>query len=767
MEERRRVFANLPDRGQLLSFGDGVRQQGAYKLYPVKVSEEHAFRAVATGRMSIPKPDGSALELQYERHEESPDGNWSWIGRVIDGDQAQEAIITFGENAVFGSIPQGNGPALRLVTQDGLAYVAQPDATKLKSARLAATDIAMPGGLDIDAAAYSLVEQAEGKVNASSSEDVQGQQASASLARQDMASSSSRVSSAADSSSAVTIDLVAGYSNGIVSRVGSQSAAVTLLNNLVSISNQALSNSNVDARIRLVHSVAVAYADNTSNSVALEELTGSDGASPISVPTSLQALREAREEYGADLVTLVRQLKQEQEGCGIAWLLGADQEEIVPAIDASFGYSVVSDGEYTSGGSTYYCDDISLIHEMAHNMGSAHDESNALDDGGELVYGRYPYSFGYKTSPAGGNFYTVMAYGDNNQTLYRYFSNPDVSACGGVACGISDHADNARSLRQTVSIIASFRATKVDEGGDAGDDGEWLAYAGDLDADGDEDLLFNNAGLNEVNFWKLQGLAVAGTGSAKETNEDDALGAVGDFNGDGKLDTVWSTPEGDLWMWLGNGSDLAASSIKLAVGLGAGWKMAGAGDINGDGKDDLLFTNPVAYRYTYWIMNGATIISRRASVPAGKNGDTLVAHGDFNGDGNLDLLWQTPKRELWMWMGNGSHPYASYKKIATLGAGWGIEHAGDVDGDGKDDLVFINPSPNRYTYWIMDGPNVSRQSAVIRLNAGDELMAGGDFSGDDKLDLLWKTTKGDMWVWLGNGNALSSSYRKIGNVSSL
>src|SRR5690606_29208940 len=134
------------------------------------------------------------------------------------------------------------------------------------------------------------------------------------------------------------------------------------------------------------------------------------------VPASLRPLREERERVGADLVSLVRRFNNaEHEGCGVAWLLGGDQTQITPGHE-SFGYSVISDSNGTLGADGgHYCRDETLMHELGHNLGSAHDIATVNSEGSE---GRYPYSHGYKTGAAAGNFYTVMAYGDNGQTAY-------------------------------------------------------------------------------------------------------------------------------------------------------------------------------------------------------------------------------------------------------------------------------------------------------------------------------------------------------------
>src|SRR3546814_5304990 len=48
---------------------------------PVAISETHALRAMQSGEMVVNAPNGEPIRLKYERHEESPDGSWTWIGR--------------------------------------------------------------------------------------------------------------------------------------------------------------------------------------------------------------------------------------------------------------------------------------------------------------------------------------------------------------------------------------------------------------------------------------------------------------------------------------------------------------------------------------------------------------------------------------------------------------------------------------------------------------------------------------------------------------
>jgi peptidyl-Asp metalloendopeptidase len=433
-------IASAPDHGALVTYqnkGAPTKREGAFTYYPVAISEAHALKALVTGEMTVPSPDGSQVKLRYERHEEHPDGNWTWIGRVVGGNPLQEAIITFGEKAVFASIPQANGKSFGIETRNDALFAVQVDRSKVKPGTTGHVDMLVPEA--------SAIRDAAAKVRAAAQPQMQAQVAQAAVAQ------------GAPATSANTVDVAIGYTQAMRERIGSQSGVVTRLLGLVSVANTGLANSNINGYLRLVTTVEVAYTESNTNQAALRELTGSTGTTPVTVPASLVPLRTARDASGADIALLVRNFQQpEQEGCGIAWLIGANRSEIVPSTDSGWAYAVISDG----WDENYFCAEETLAHESAHLMGSAHDAANSKNENGSQLYGRYDYSFGYKS----GSFFTIMAYGDDaSQTSVRMFSNPNITTCGTgtSACGVANQADNARSLNQTIPLVAAFRATVV------------------------------------------------------------------------------------------------------------------------------------------------------------------------------------------------------------------------------------------------------------------------------------------------------------------
>ena len=708
-------IADAPDKGVLIQYRPGApasKREGAYTWYPIAISEAHALKAIVAGEMTIPSPDGSQVKLRYERHEEHPNGNWTWIGRVVGGDSKQEAIFTFGEKAVFGSIPQRNGTSLSVQTRGGTLYAVQTDLSKVKSPNKGADTMVAPA-LALRASLFESAQKAQ--------------------------VAQSAIAAGAAPTAANTIDVAIGYTQGFAESLGGQSAAVTRLTFLVDVGNQAFTNSLINGRLRLVNAVQVTYTDSTTNKTALGELTGNNGTSSVPVPAALAPIRTARDQYGADLAVLVRKFQMpENDGCGIAWLNGAGQTAIDPATDDDFGFAAISDGnDAGTDGHNYFCAPETLVHELGHLMGSAHDRDNSKTSTGALLYGRYPYSFGMKTDAANGNFYTIMAYGDNNQNFYRTFSNPLVVKCGpslNLACGVADQTDNARSLNQTIPVVAAFRANVVPIGG---------ANRGDFNGDGKSDILWRNQSQALVSAWFMNGQTRTGSNVTGVVATSRVVG-MGDFDGDGTSDVLWQSDSNNfVWLWRNKGN---GTFDYLPVDFyPAGWTVAGVTDINGDGKTDIVFRNEAQSLVSYWLMNGATRTG--SSTTSVDSIYRIVGVGDFDGDGRGDILWTNNANSfLWLHLSQAAGGF-QYRFLDFYPAGWSVVGVTDFNGDGKADLAWQNTQLGLFSYWLMDG-GTRTASGAVAIPAGNQIVATGDFDGDGLGETLWRNDPGSfLWMF--------------------
>ena len=243
----------------------------------------------------------------------------------------------------------------------------------------------------------------------------------------------SEPSAAADDGS--RIDMMVAYTNGIAA-VYPGSQIDTRIQYFIDVANLSFHNSSINTRFNLVHSQEYAYTDDSPGDMneALESFTDNIGI--------FAGVETVRKRYGADQVTLLRHFVD--EGCGLAWVVTED--------NADYAYAVVHDGVRSDG---YYCSEYTYVHEVGHNLGCAHDRSNAS------VSGRFDYSYGFQNP--GQEFRTVMAYSCDGGNCPRiaYFSNPDILYNGkptGVVSTDPLAADNALTITQTRVGMAGYMA---------------------------------------------------------------------------------------------------------------------------------------------------------------------------------------------------------------------------------------------------------------------------------------------------------------------
>lgn len=667
--------------------------QGTERLFPTDIRRDIGPSALAEGGMWITTPDGERLFARTVRLEPKRAGNQTWIGKVSTTAGERSVVITFGPDAVFGSLLTGDGKPLRLITQGGKTYLSRKDES-----------VAAAQALQLPGTAPAIDYVVPPKV----------QPTAADVARTHAAMQASVAMANAGAGTGPTIDVLLGYTPGMVTQLGSQSAVVTRLNYLVAVANQAYSDSQVSGRVRLVGTMQVTYPDNGDDQTVLTDLVNVSASGPLA------SLRARRRALGADLVSLVRPFSSTGQGgaCGLGYLNGSGGQ-VFSTADAPYGFSTIGDG---SDGN-YYCLDITLAHEMGHNMGLAHD----IDD--STGPGAFPYAYGWRQTLATGSFFTIMAYGTGNQQSVPYFANPSINLCDGNPCGNATQANQTLALNQTMPIVAAFN----------GPGGPVI----DLDGDSSADLLLQSpttgqyASLLVQDGWPESGNAVSVAAGYH-------IAAVGDLDGNGTTDLVWTSAANDLYFWMNNGSN-QFTSVK-GPNYPAGWTLIGTADINGDGMADLLWMNNATHQFGYWLMNGAQQVSLRTMNVT--PGYYVAAVGDFNGDGSTDLLWTSSAGDLYFWMNNGSGSFASIRGM-DYPAGWKLIGAADIDGDGMADLIWTNDSTHQFAYWTMSGATRTGYS-IQSISPGYRIVDIDKFT-SGLGSIVWTDSSNNLYLWMNNG----------------
>jgi hypothetical protein len=217
----------------------------------------------------------------------------------------------------------------------------------------------------------------------------------------------------------------------------------------------------------------------------------------------------------------------------------------------------------------------------------------------------------------------------------------------------------------------------------------------DFNGDGISDLALVNPFTHQMAYWLLTvgadriGTAVSATRNLTVT-PGYFIGAVGDFDGDGYADLVFTSSRRDLYLWTNNKAGGFRSSV--IPGYPVNWQLVGAGDIDGDGSDDLLWFDAADCQFGYWLMkNGARVGSRIVPVACGYAPLTI---GYFTPTNRISVIWTSARHDLYAWDSTGtgfqSSSLGTYP-VSTHAVGFGGGMAGigmtlvTVDSPGSND----------------------------------------------------------------------------------
>ena len=318
---------------------------------------------------------------------------------------------------------------------------------------------------------------------------------------------------------------------------------------------------------------------------------------------------------------------------------------------------------------------------------------------------------------------------------------------------------------------------------------------GDVNGDGVPDLVVANQ-CEVTNFCTTLGGGIGvllgrGDGTFQPAVASSSGGnyafslAMGDLNGDGKLDLVVAnicvdsnclTAGVDIFIANGDGTFQSPTAYSLSGSHASSVVVA---DINGDGKTDVLVANNCRDRSC--VDGGVSVLLGTGNGPlqatpfyasAGLY-PSAVAVADVNGDGNPDLLVANECTDsactsdnVSVLLGNADGTFKPQVSYPAGGSYAFSVSAADLNGDGVSDLVVSNdcadPSCAAGSVSVLLGNRDGTFNSAVSYGSGGvnaDFATVGDVNGDGKPDLLVSNrcsnsgcVNGSVAVLLGNGD---------------
>ena len=300
-------------------------------------------------------------------------------------------------------------------------------------------------------------------------------------------------------------------------------------------------------------------------------------------------------------------------------------------------------------------------------------------------------------------------------------------------------------------------------------DGAQSVSVGDLDGDGDLDILLASAFDDTIAWYENNGAAdpVFTQVIVSTTANGAASVSVGDMDGDGDLDILSASVFDDTIAWYENNGAADPVFTQVIVSTTADdASSVSVGDVDGDGDLDILSASNGDSTIAWYENNGAADpVFTQVIVSTTAFGAISVSVGDVDGDGDLDILSASFSDDTIAWYENNgaADPVFTEVIVSTTAFGAISVSVGDVDGDGDLDILSASFSDDTIAWYENNGAAdpVFTEVIVSTTADGAESVSVGDVDGDGDLDILSASAADNTIAWYENNGAADPVFTEV------
>ncbi len=292
-----------------------------------------------------------------------------------------------------------------------------------------------------------------------------------------------------------------------------------------------------------------------------------------------------------------------------------------------------------------------------------------------------------------------------------------------------------------------------------GVEGSWSAFAGDLDGDGDMDVITGFYWDENIITWHEN---IDGNGNfGSQHIIDSSAGRVVslftiDIDSDGDLDVLSCVGCYGKIIWYenvdGNGNLWVKQIISANLDQAS---SVYAADMDGDNDIDVLSTSTYDDKVA-WYENtdGNGDFGEQIIISTSADGPVSVIATDMDGDGDMDVLISANwgDKIAWFKNTNGGGNFGTLQIISDSVDGPKSVFATDLDGDGDTDVLSASYNDNKIAWYenIDSEGQFGEQQIISESVISAMSVYAADLDNDTDMDILAAAGNGDLIAWFEN-----------------